>query len=198
MKKKLVLFDFDGTITTKDTLLEFVLFYRGKYALLTGGLVLAPILTLHMLKLIQNWRAKQFFLAWYFRGEPIDIFNARCRQFADEKIPQLVRPGALAAIEQYQREGHTVVVVSASAENWVKPWCDHHNLICLATQLEVKNNRVTGNISGKNCYGPEKCSRISEKFTLADYEEVIAYGDSSGDKEMLALAHKRFYKPFRN
>jgi phosphatidylglycerophosphatase C len=198
MKKKLILFDFDGTITTKDTLLEFVRFYRGKYALLTGGIVLSPILALHLFKLIKNWKAKQFFLSWYFKGEEVSVFNQRCHQFAKDKIPQLVRSQALNAIKQYQREGHTIAVVSASPENWVKPWCDQHGLTCLATRLEVKNEKITGNISGNNCYGPEKCSRISEQFALKEYEEIIAYGDSSGDKEMLDLAHQKFYRPFRD
>jgi phosphatidylglycerophosphatase C len=198
MKKKLVLFDFDGTITTKDTLLEFIIFYHGRRTFLTGLLVLSPILILHLLKVIKNWKAKQIFLAWYLKGETIDRFNEQCKQFAEKKIPVLIRPGALLAIEQYKREGHTVAVVSASAENWVKPWCDLHGLICIATKLEVRNNKLTGNLSGKNCYGPEKCTRINEIFNLADYEAVIAYGDTSGDKEMLALAHQKFYKPFRD
>jgi phosphatidylglycerophosphatase C len=196
--KKLVLFDFDGTITTKDTLLEFILFYRGKRNFFAGLVILSPILALHLLKVIKNWRAKQYFLAWYLKGESVDRFNERCRQFADTKIPKLVRPKALEAIKQYKKEGYHIAVVSASAENWVKPWCDFHELTCIATKLEVKNNAITGNISGKNCYGAEKCSRINEIFRLEDYSEVIAYGDTSGDKEMLDLAHKKFYKPFRD
>ena len=90
-----------------------------------------------------------------------------------------------------------MAVVSASAENWVKPWCDKYGLICLATKLEVKDGIITGKLNGRNCYGDEKVCRIKERLDLSDYHEIIAYGDSSGDKEMLELAHHPFYKPFR-
>ncbi|HYC86886.1 MAG TPA: haloacid dehalogenase-like hydrolase, partial [Chryseosolibacter sp.] len=71
-------------------------------------------------------------------------------------------------------------------------------LICLATQLEVKSTKVTGNIAGKNCHGEEKVCRITTRFDLDEFDEIIAYGDSPGDREMLLLAHTRFYKPFRD
>lgn len=195
--KKLVLFDFDGTITTSDTLIEFVRFYRGRKQYVRGLIKLAPILSLYALKLLPNWRAKQFFLATYFKGEKIEDFDSRCVLFSTNILPSLIRPGARQAIEAYRAAGATMAVVSASAENWVKPWCDRHGLICLATTLEVNDGVITGNIKGRNCYGDEKVCRVKERFNLSEFDEVIAYGDSRGDKEMLELAHKRHFKPFR-
>jgi HAD superfamily hydrolase (TIGR01490 family) len=195
--KKLVLLDFDGTITTKDTLIEFVHFYRGRKKYLLGMLRLAPILALYAVKLIPNWKAKQFFLSRYFKGENISDFNSRCLDFSGKVLPSLIRPGAMKTIEDYRNEGATIAVVSASAENWVKPWCDRYGILCLGTILEVKQGIITGKISGRNCYGDEKACRIKGRFNLADYDQIIAYGDSAGDKEMLALAHEKYYKPFR-
>ena len=193
----LVLFDFDGTITTKDTLIEFVHYYRGKKQYWLGMLRLAPVLILYLFKIIPNWKAKQFFLARYFKGEKIDRFNARCLDFSRQKLPGLIRPGAKKAIEEYRRQNCTIAVVSASAENWVRPWCDQHGIICLATRLESKDGLLTGNIQGRNCYGDEKVCRIKDAFTLTSFQKIIAYGDSSGDREMLDLAHERHYKPWR-
>lgn len=195
--KKLVLFDFDGTITTKDTLIEFVLFYRGRHQYLFGIFMLAPMLALYVTKLIPNWKAKQHFLSHYFKGEKISDFNSRCLDFSTKVLPSLIRPQAIEAIEEYRKQNVTIAVVSASAENWVKPWCDKYEMICLATKLEVKDGTITGKLSGRNCYGDEKVCRIKECFNLSDYHEIIAYGDSSGDKEMLKLAHHPFYKPFK-
>jgi HAD superfamily hydrolase (TIGR01490 family) len=194
---KLVLFDFDGTVTTKDTLIEFVNFFRGRKKYLLGMIMLAPYLALYALKLIPNWKAKQFFLAHYFKGEKIADFNARCQEFAAKVLPSLIRPAASAAIERYRGENATIAVVSASAENWIKPWCDQNGILCLATKLEVKEGAITGKIDGRNCYGDEKVCRITKHFDLSNFSEVIAYGDSAGDKEMLALAHRKYYKPFR-
>lgn len=196
-KKQLVLFDFDGTITTKDTLAEFMIFYHGKIRYVLGLAILSPIIASYLFKLMPNWKSKQYFLTWFLKNENASVFEKRCKDFSDSCVGNLIRPKALEAIQQYKRLGATVVVVSASAENWVKPWCDKHDLACIATKLEVKNNRLTGKILGKNCHGPEKVCRIKENFTLETFDEIIAYGDTSGDKEMLALAHQSHYKPFR-
>jgi phosphatidylglycerophosphatase C len=195
---KLVLFDFDGTITTRDTLWEFLLFYRGKVRVALGLVILSPVLIAYALKIIPNWRAKEMVLRHFLGNTDEKSFNTVCQEFARRIIPKLVRPKAMQIIDQYIREGASVIVVSASPENWVGPWCEKHGLTYLATQLEVSENKLTGNICGKNCYGPEKVNRIKAKYSLVDYHEIIAYGDSSGDREMLAIAHQNFYKPFRD
>ncbi len=195
--KRLVLFDFDGTITTKDTLVEFAVFYRGRQHYLLGLVVLAPIMMLYVTKLIANWKAKQYFLSRFFKGEKIAVFNARCSDFARSVLPSLIRPEAMSAIKEYLDQKATVAVVSASAENWVRPWCDQLGLVCVATKLEVKDGLITGKLEGRNCYGDEKACRVREWFNLSDFNEVIAYGDSPGDKEMLDLADRKYYKPFR-
>lgn len=196
-KRTLVLFDFDGTITRKDTLLEFTRFYTGSQKYLFGLAMLAPVMALHAARLISNWKAKQYFLARFFKGEEISRFDSTCQDFSTAVLPSLIRPAALDAIRKYRNQGAAVAVVSASAENWVKPWCDHYGLECLATKLEVQDGYITGKLAGRNCYGDEKVCRVREHFNLADYGEIVAYGDSRGDREMLNLAHVPFYKPFR-
>jgi phosphatidylglycerophosphatase C len=197
-EKILVLFDFDGTITTKDTLAEFMIFYHGKVKYYAGLGVLSPILASYVLKLMPNWKSKQYFLKWFLKNEDTPTFEKKCKEFSLQRLPELIRPKALAEIKRYREEGATIAVVSASAENWVKPWCDENKLICLATKLETLNNKLTGNILGKNCHGAEKVCRIQDRFLLSGFDKVIAYGDSAGDIEMLALAHEQFYKPFRD
>lgn len=196
--KQLVLFDFDGTLTTRDTLAEFIKYYRGNFQYYLGLAALSPVMALYVTKLIKNWKAKQYFLGWYLKGEDIEEFNKCCVKFATEVVPNLIRPGAIDTIRNYKASGSTVAIVSASAENWVKPFCDSIGILCLGTKLETRNGKITGNILGKNCHGPEKVCRIKEAFDLSSYTEVIAYGDTSGDREMLALANKKYYKPFRD
>ena len=67
----------------------------------------------------------------------------------------------------------------------------------ISTQLETINDKLTGNIAGKNCNGEEKATRIRSIYNLAEFDEIYCYGDSNGDKQMLALGTKTFYKPFR-
>lgn len=197
MKKRLVLFDFDGTITTKDTFIEFLIFYAGMPRFLAGMSLLSPYLGLYALKLIPNWKAKQRVIRHFLGGESVANIQSKCEEFSQQVLPKLIRPGALQTISQYKNENSTVAVVSASAEDWVQPWCREQGILCIATQLEVEEGRVTGNLCGPNCYGPEKVKRIQKQFILNEFDEIVAYGDSSGDKEMFGIAHQYHYKPFR-
>lgn len=197
MNNRIAFFDFDGTITTKDTLLEFIKFYRGPFRFYLGFFMYAPFLLAYKLKIIPNWVAKQKVLQFFFGGETIGSFQKQCEEFAAHKLPALLRPKALAEIKKLQAAGSTVVVVSASAENWIRPWAVQNSLHLMGTRLAMQDGKITGKLDGPNCYGNEKVHRIKEKFDLADYKEIYCYGDTSGDKPMLAIGTKTFYKPFR-
>lgn len=197
MSRPIAFFDFDGTITTKDTLLEIFKYRHGKMKFYLGFLLNSPFLVAYKAGLISNQLAKEKTLQLFFGGMKVADFNAFCEQFAREIIPSLLRKKALKEIDRLKQAGAEVVIVSASPENWLQPWCTAHNLQLLATQLEVNNHQITGKIKGNNCHGEEKVRRIQEAYNLADYKEVYCYGDTSGDKPMLSLATHAFYQPFR-
>ena len=67
----------------------------------------------------------------------------------------------------------------------------------LGTQVEVENGRLTGRFLTKNCYGQEKVNRMLVLYPNRSEYKLIAFGDSRGDKEMLAFADEAYYKPFR-
>ena len=198
MKQTIAFFDFDGTITTKDTMFEVIRYQKGSGALYLGFLLLSPLLVLFKLKLVSSHTMKEIFLRYFFKGAAVGAFREKCAAFCRERLPALIRPGALAAIKEHQEKGHQVVIVTASAQDWVGPWCEKMNITCIATQLEVKNEQLTGNILGLNCNGDEKVCRIKNEYDLELFENIFAYGDSSGDKAMLAIAGTRRFKPFRS
>ena len=195
--RTIVFFDFDGTITSQDTLLEIIKFIKGKLRFYVGLLFLSPILIAFKLKLLPNYEAKQIFLSYFLKGIDKETFEEQCRYFATHLIPKLVREKALQKIQMHLAKRHEVVVVSASPENWVSLWCQQYNITCIATKLETKNGKITGRFLGKNCHGKEKVVRILKSFNLDGYTHILAYGDSTGDQEMLDLASESFYKPFR-
>jgi len=90
-----------------------------------------------------------------------------------------------------------VVIVSASAENWLRNWCLTQGVSILATRLQDNNGRITGKIEGHNCHGEEKVHRVHEAYDLSEYAKIYCYGDTKGDKPLLGLATFSFYKPFR-
>jgi HAD superfamily hydrolase (TIGR01490 family) len=190
-------FDFDGTITTRDTLWEIIRYHRGRAAMYAGIIQLLPALLRFKLKMLPAQQMKEEVLGYFFGEMPAQDFSTGCESFCREKLPALIRPQALAAIRNHKELGHHVVVVSASAQDWVAPWCRKENIICLATRLEVKNKVITGKIQGINCNGEEKVKRIRAAYHLENFHEIYAYGDSEGDRPMLALAQHVSFKPFR-
>ncbi|PZR05826.1 MAG: HAD-IB family hydrolase [Flavobacterium psychrophilum] len=196
MKKGLALFDFDGTLTTKDTLLEIVKYQKGELFFYFGFFLLSPVMVLYKLKLIKNWRAKEIMLGFFFGGDSIDKFQRKCEDFVAYKLHAILRPEAIKKLKEHLANNDRVVVVTASSYNWVAPWCKAMNVELIATQLQVKDNHLTGKLETRNCYGVEKANRINAFLNLADYSPVYAYGDTRGDKEMLALAEFPFYRKF--
>jgi len=194
---KIAFFDFDGTITDRDTLLEIIKFQKGKASLYAGFLVNMPYLVGFKAKLISNQFAKEKVLKYFFGGTSVQAFQQKCDLFATEILPAYIRPGAIAEIKKLQSQGVEVAVVSASAENWIQKWAGEMGVKLIATQLEIVEEQLTGYLKGKNCHGEGKVIRIKAEYDLSKYDEIYCYGDSSGDTSMLKLATKAFYKPFR-
>ena len=194
----LALFDFDGTITKDDSLLKFIRFVVGDVRFVFGLVVLSPILVAYKLKLIPNYKAKQKMLSWFFKGMSKEAFFKVANEYSLVHIDKILRPKAMEKISWHKAQGHKVVIVSASIDCWLRPWCEKNGLELIATKLEIKDDIVTGKLLSKNCYGVEKVNRIKEIYNLKDFEYIYSYGDSSGDKQMLELAHEKFYKPFRD
>jgi HAD superfamily hydrolase (TIGR01490 family) len=197
LKKSIAFFDFDGTITSSDTLLEFIKFSKGKARFYTGFLLNAPYLISYKIKLIPNQLAKEKVLQYFFKNMSEEDFRKLCESFSTNVLSGLIRPKALEEIKKLQQNGTEVVIVSASPENWILKWANEMKIPVISSRLEVKNGRLTGKLSCINCHGVEKVKRIKEKYQLSDYEEIYAYGDTSGDLPMLQLATRSFFKPFR-
>lgn len=202
MKKHLWLFDFDGTITTADTLLCFIRHACGTWRMAAGFALFSPLLVLMKLHLYPNYKAKQRLFSWFFKGMNETEFNDKCARFAAEN-KHLLRPEATKLISNILQKGEPLCIVSASIDNWVSPFFSHiapHVTLrptIIGTQIEVKEGIVTGRFATQNCYGNEKVRRVAELFPDKDKYFITAFGDSRGDKEMLDYADERHFKPFR-
>lgn len=198
MVDSIAFFDFDGTITQKDTLFEFIKYTRGRLSFYTGILRNMPYLLAYKFNLISNQRAKERLLITFFKNTDKVVFEKWCHSFCSIILPAIIRPAALSEITKLQNKNFKVVIVSASAEDWIIEWANKYNIDVIATKLEVANNKLTGKISGLNCNGEQKVKRIREQFNLSNYKEIYAYGDSKGDYPMLALATFSKLNPFKD
>ena len=202
---KIYAFDFDGTLTTRDTLIAFIRYACGTSRFLFGFLLHAPLLVLMKLRLYSNGKAKQKVFEHFFKGMTIETFDALCQDFA-RTHRHLLRPETVRQLEQALSEGAEVLIVSASIDNWVKPFFENlsnqstqnnRSILILGTQIEVNDGLLTGRFLTKNCYGQEKVNRIIALYPHREEYHLTAYGDSRGDKELLAFADESYYKPFR-
>lgn len=97
--KKIYAFDFDGTLTTKDTLLEFIRFAKGNVGLAVGFLYYSPLIILMKLHLYPNWKVKQKVFAWFFKGMAIGDFERLCLVFSQQSR-QLILPAGMKMIKK--------------------------------------------------------------------------------------------------
>lgn len=188
-KRKVAVFDFDGTLTQKDTMFDFVKFVKGSIPMYFGILLFAPMIAIMFMKIIDNNWCKQKLLSWYFKGMKYSDFKHYGEEYST-RIKSIVREDVLEILRNHVNEGAAVYVVSASIEEWVAPFCKSLGVKdVLATKMEVGEDGIlTGRFSTHNCFGPEKVKRLLSVEPHRENYYLYAYGDSRGDREMFEYA----------
>ena len=191
-----VAFDFDGTITVRDSFTAF-LKWRAGPARYWGGLArLAPSLVAYLFHRDRG-RIKAQAVGEFLKGVPRERLEADGRRFAETHSRRLLRPDAVAAWKRWQRQRVRLVIVTASPTEVVGPFArglGAHAI--LGTEIAYDDaDRVAGVFSTPNCRGPEKVARLKDAFG-EDVRIKAAYGDTGGDREMLAMAETPGYRVF--
>ena len=194
--RPLVAFDFDGTLTCRDSFLAFLSWLAGPWGFWSGLPCLAPS-GVAWLRDRDRRRLKEALVTRYLKGASRPDVERAARAFAAECSARLLRPDALRRWRDWHARGARLVIVTASPEIIVAPFA--HGLgaeLLIATRLEFDaDDRIAGTLSGPNCRGPEKVARLRAMFG-EDVRLEAAYGDSDGDIEMLALADEAGMKVF--
>ena len=190
---RLYLFDFDGTLTTRDSLIEVMVFAVGWPTFL----IKMPLVGLAFLRLLlnKNWSAgyaKAALLSTYFLHKTRSELEKIGADFCEKSLPKILRPDLLDEAKKARAAGGFVAVVSASCDFWLLPFCEKHGFELICTEIEYVAGRFSGRFSTPNCNREEKAVRVKAHFELSDFEEILAWGNSEGDSAMLGLAQKRF------
>lgn len=190
-------FDFDGTLTRSDSLLGIIRHQRGTSGLMRVLILHAPKLLMMKAGQYPNWKVKQKVFRMCFGGMTLDDFNALCEDYA-RKQKGILRTDGMQRVDEALRRGCKVVVISASIDNWVRPFFQGREGIEIAgTQIEVVDGKLTGRFLTRNCYGSEKVARLLELYPDRKSYRLVAYGDSRGDRELLAYADEAHYHEFK-
>lgn len=190
----IALFDFDGTITTGDTWTPFMRMAVRPGRLIAAQVLLAPVIVGYRTGIISASRGRELAARAGFFGAEATAVGDLGAEYAATTLPAVVRRSALARIAWHRSHGDHIVVVSASLDAYLAPWCRQHDLDYICTTLEHRGGRLTGRYVDGDCAGFEKVRRIRARFDLRQYATIYAYGDSLEDRHMLELADKKFYR----
>jgi len=188
---RLALFDFDGTLTTKDSLGEFIKFAVGRPTYYFKLALFSPIFVLYKTKLMDNSYAKELLMRLYFSGINEDEFKGLAKEYGETTINNILRENIYRKFLKHIEDGDRVLIVSASMRCWLHPWANRHNVDLLCTELAFKDGKFSGHFATKNCHGEEKLRRVKNHLELSKFEEIYAYGDSSGDEYMFKVADQK-------
>lgn len=190
----LALFDFDGTITTREMFRPFIEFSVSPRRRALGGIVLGPMVAGYKLGWVRPnlMRAAAIYVG--LRGVlEADAFACGAA-FARDVLPGVLRDEALERIAWHKARGDRVVVVSGGLDVYLFHWCRTHELELLCSRLESRDGRLTGRYRGDQCVNAEKARRVRAVYDLGAYPVVYAYGDTPEDRDLLQVAHRRYFQ----
>jgi phosphatidylglycerophosphatase C len=190
-QKTLILFDFDGTITSKDSFWDFLRFVKGDFSLFIG-LVLATLKQVFSLGKFDNSTLKAAILSHFFKGFSENELIILGEKYFHTRMQHILKPKILLKIESYKKENSELALVSASIDCWLLPFAKAHGMTLICTELAYKKGIFSGYFATPNCNYEEKATRIKARFNLENYLKIIAFGNSKGDQAMLDLADEYF------
>ncbi|MFN4297398.1 MAG: HAD-IB family hydrolase [Brevundimonas sp.] len=192
----LVAFDFDGTMTVRDSFTDFLRWRVGAVGYLFGMARLTPA-ALSYLRTKDRGAIKAAAVAEFLDGVDRKTLKGLAETFAGQAWDRLMRPDALACWNDWGARGAHRVIVTASPEITVAPFARRLGAeALLGTRLAFDHDdRITGAFAGENCRGGEKVTRLKAAYG-DDVHLTAAYGDTSGDTEMLAIADQPGFQVF--
>jgi phosphatidylglycerophosphatase C len=198
-------FDFDGTLTRRDTFTVFLARGLGWPRFAWALLRCSPWLAGYALRLVPNNVAKGKLMQATLAGRSAAEMRDWTARWLAQDFPGQLREDAMARLAWHRDAGHCCVLVSASPDIYlpqVAQQLGFEALIC--TEMEVvgegETRRLTGRMRTPNCHGEQKVVRLrawaAARFGAAGLDGVTlyAYGDTSGDKPMLRLARYAWYR----
>lgn len=182
-------FDVDGTLTTRDCVVPFLRRSLGTPRV-SVALARHPIHLVIALIRRDRDRVKELAVS-AFAGRSAAAIAVEGERFAADVEEHSMRPDSRARLAWHRRQGHQVVLVSASLDAYLRPLGERlgvDGVLCATLDVGADGN-LTGRLVGRNCRGPEKVARLEAWLAGRDVE-LWAYGDSAGDRELLARADR--------
>ena len=190
-------FDFDGTLGFRDSFMAFLAWRAGPLSYAIGLLRLLPAALAYLVHRDRG-RLKVAAAQVFLRSMPREALQRSCDEFAQSPLGRrLIRPDAEQCWNGWRDRGALMVIVTATPEEVVAPFARQLGAdVLIGTRLRFDaEGRVLGGFEGENCRGAEKVRRLEAMFGPG-LRLAAAYGDTAGDREMLAIADVKGYRVF--
>ena len=192
MAPALALFDLDGTLTRRDTLLPYLAgFLRQHPQRLVRLPLVLPTLARFAIGRGDRGAVKSAAIQAVLAGRTRQGIGAWTGEFVPRLLAHGMHADALAALEAHRRRGDRLVLLSASPDLYVPAIgsaLGFTETVC--TGIAWDGERLTGRLTTPNRRGAEKARVLSALRREHPGLEVVAYGNSAGDLEHLALADR--------
>lgn len=188
----IALFDFDGTITNADMYTKFLHFSGTKRRTLLAKIVLPPFYILYKAGVIPAPKMRTIASFVAFSGRKVDEVVAAGEKYAQHIVPNYLRGVALNKLNWHKNNGDQIVIVSASIDVYLKPWCTQNGFALVCSELEVGQGKFSGRYVNGDCSCANKSQLIRSKYELEKFERIYAYGDTNEDLAMLSLADEAY------
>jgi phosphatidylglycerophosphatase C len=188
--RKVAAFDFDKTLSSRDNVAPFLRRVIGTRRLASTFAITSPFLVRAALMDNQRDAAKAAVLRRALGGRSVADLAPVARGFAAAVVEHHLRPEALERATWHREQGHELVIVSASLSLYLEPIARLLGFdAALGTDMAVgSDGRLTGELSSPNVRHEEKVRRLESWLGTDQAIELWAYGDSGGDRELLARA----------
>lgn len=170
-----IVFDFDKTLTQKDTVLGFLLATSDKGFIPVRRLVFLFFSVLHKFRLISNDRLKHAGIGLFLKSMEESIVKKSAAVYSKGILLNNIYTTEFVA--KYPR----AIIATASYEDYVRPLFKDNLL--LAAKLEFKDGKISG--LKQNAFGPQKVKLLNEQgINNID----IFYTDSYNDKALMDIS----------
>lgn len=192
-RRWLAVFDLDGTLTYRDTLVQFLASFLRRHPRRYLGLWRLPLVAIEYAAGHRDrGRLKAGVIGTVMRGADRAVVDDCAEAFVNSLLPRhRLRPAALAVLEAHRAAGDHLILLSASPDLYV-PRIGHalgfERTLC--TEMEWRDGRLDGALRSANRRGAEKLHCLDWLRSQYPGLPVIAYGNSASDLDHMRHADR--------
>jgi phosphatidylglycerophosphatase C len=180
-----VVFDFDGTLVGRDSVIDFALHYCARRP--ARLLALVAVLPLAALMRLRSARAAASVLLWAITvGASTRRFVVALRRYARLKLPHHAHEAIFAELTRHVQAGDCVVIATGTLPALVRGLLGVRSYQRLPVVGSRLRRKWGGLVAETHCVGRVKVRELERRFGIVSWTSV--YTDSFADRSLMSRA----------